>query len=113
MEDNPGLLPENLTRHGKERIIERVNTKGDKTPERQADLALRFGLRRKDMSGHLYRWVEKKCYKYPGKLIRLRTGYLYIFTMEEPAKLVTVFPIPKHLKTQARRLERKKRRSGF
>lgn len=113
VEEIPEILPENLTRHGHERIIERVNPKGDKTPEKQAQLAMRFGLKRKDINGQLYRWVEKKCYKYPGKLIRLHSCYLYIFTMDTPAKLVTVFPVPKHLRTQTRRLEKKKRRSGF
>lgn len=106
------MKPIGLTRHGAERLKQRVGEQSGKTIDEQAEVAYRCGLRRKDLNGKLYRWVERRCYQHPGKIARLHRGYLYFYGMDAPHQLVTVFPVPKDMRNQAKRLERRKRKGG-
>lgn len=100
-----------ISKHGKERIKQRVNNTTKKKPENLADFVLKNGIPIEKTSGDLYRWIDKRRKKYPDTLSLLYQEHLYIYSKNEPHVLITVLKILPHLKTKANRLESKQRRN--
>ena len=102
-----------LTGHGKQRITERIGRRLPKTPEQQASLAWRFGLSQENLSGGLFRWVDRRRIKFPGKIQLIYKKYLFVFSKEAPHKVITVYPVPNKFHGDCNRLEKKKRKNNL
>lgn len=96
-----------LTSHGKQRIKERINGKSRHSPEHQADLAWRLGLLQEQLSGAVFRWVDRRRIKYPGRILKIHRNFLFVFSMESPHKVITVYPVPKRFHAKCKRLAKK------
>lgn len=101
-----------ITNHAEERIRQRVNTKtNNRNPEELAELAFREGISMDKINGSFYRWLDKRCYKYPDTFIKLYQDFIYIFNKNTPHLLITIFKVPNRYLTASKRLSRKRRRN--
>ena len=82
-----------LTKHGKQRIKERVGVgKSDKKVQRAAQLALERGTKASEVKGTLGKYLIKQQNKYQcGNNIRIYASQIWIF---EDTTLITVKPVP-------------------
>ncbi len=82
-----------LTKHGKQRIKERVGVgKSDKKVQRAAQLALERGTKASEVKGTLGRYLSHQQEKYKcGNNIRIYASQIWIF---QDNTLVTVKPVP-------------------
>ena len=82
-----------LTKHGKQRIKERVGIgKSDKKVQRAAQLALERGTKASEVKGTLGRYLERQQEKYHcGNNIRIYASQIWIF---QNSTLITVKPVP-------------------
>ena len=103
-----------ITNHAKERIKQRMNSKTkNRNPEELGKLAFREGISVDKINGSFYRWLDKRCYKYPNTLIKLYKDFIYIFNKSTPPLLITIFKVPNRYLTASKRLSRKSRRNSL
>lgn len=101
-----------ITNHAEERIKQRMNSKTkNRNPEELGKLAFREGISVDKINGSFYRWLDKRCYKYPNTLIKLYKDFIYIFNKSTPPLLITIFKVPNRYLTASKRLSRKSRRN--
>lgn len=100
-----------VTEHGKQRINQRINNQTNRDPDDLAKIALEEGVPIEKLRGGLYRWADKRRYKYDDTLVRLFRNHLYIFSYSKPRRLITVIPVPKKFKNISNRIERKRKRN--
>ncbi len=84
-----------LTKHGRQRIAERVGVSGDHAAGKNTKCAYQQGIRLDETTGELRQWCFSKLTGHRGRYeLRIYRGNLYIF--KGPA-LVTVYPIPEEI----------------
>ena len=84
-----------LTRHGRQRMAERVGVSGDHAASSNTKSAYRQGIRLDETTGELRQWCFSKLTGHRGRYeLRIYRGNLYIF--KGPA-LVTVYQIPEEV----------------
>lgn len=82
-----------ITKHGRERISKRMGIP-KKSVDRQFQLALNKGYRRKDLKGHIVKWMTKEMHRNelnPKEAIVFNN---FLFVISYDNTLITVYPIP-------------------
>ena len=93
-----------VTKHAKERMKERCGIK-EKSADRMAKIAYEKGLKHRDLTGNLKKWVDRLYFKNrAANQIRLYGDKAYIFQNE---KLITVIQIPHNLVKEVVRISKK------
>ena len=93
-----------VTKHAKERMKERCGIK-EKSADRMAKIAYEKGLKHRDLTGNLKKWVDSLYFKNrAANQIRLYGDKAYIFQNE---KLITVIQIPHNLVKEVVRISKK------
>lgn len=100
-----------MTHHSRERINQRVNRHKKRPHNELAELAYHNGIPIESTHGSLYRWLDKRRFKYPNTLIRIYSDNVYIFKDSDNPVLITVFKVPNKYKSDVKKLQRKKRRN--
>lgn len=92
-----------VTKHAKQRMKKRCGL-NEKSADRMAKVALEKGLRHKDLTGNLKKWVDRLYfYNETANNIRLYGDKAYIFHGD---KLITVIQIPHNLVKEADKLRK-------
>ena len=90
-----------VTRHATRRTKERVGLP-KRIAEKNADKALQEGIRHKETSGGLHRYIEALYWKNrTANNVRIYCGNVYIFHNET---LITIFPLPQKYRKTAEKL---------
>lgn len=93
-----------VTKHAKERMKERCGL-NEKSVDRMAKIAYKKGLKHRDLTGNLKKWVDGQYLKNrTANQIRLYGDKAYIFQNE---KLITVIQIPHNLVKEVVRISKK------
>lgn len=94
-----------VTRHAKKRMKERCGL-NKKSTDRMAEIAYENGLKHRELTGNLKKWVSSLYfYNQTANQIRLYGDKAYIFHNTE---LITVIQIPPNLKKEADKLRKDK-----
>lgn len=99
-----------VSRHGKERVAERVGV-GKSKANRQATLALERGYHVHELAGNLQKWAVSQVYysnKKRSKVI-LYNNNLFVFDSSDDT-LITVIPLPSNLKKAYASLTKKSKK---
>ena len=95
-----------VTDHAARRTKERLGI-SKRISEKNADKALRMGIRHSDTSDSLHRYISSLHWKQQtANNVRIYCGNVYIFHDET---LITVFPLPQKYRKTADRLRKEKK----
>ncbi len=93
-----------VTKHAQDRIKERLGLNKN-AAARIAQKAYRNGVRHADTNGRLYRYICNATNTYKGTNIRIYGETVFVFKKnwedDQEVRLITVFQIPKNLRTNA------------
>lgn len=93
-----------VTDHAKQRTKERLGL-SKRLAEKNAEKALREGIRHKDTTGGLHRYVESLYWRHKtANNIRIYCNYVYIFSY---SLLITVFALPQKYRKTAEKLRKR------
>lgn len=93
-----------VTDHAKQRTKERLGL-SKRLAEKNAEKALREGIRHKDTTGGLHRYVESLYWKHQtANNIRIYCNYVYIFSY---SLLITVFALPQKYRKTTEKLRKR------
>lgn len=93
-----------VTKHAAKRMKERLGI-SKSTSEKNAEKALRLGIRHSDTSGSLHRYITSLYWKeQTANNARIYCGNVYIFHNET---LITVFPLPQRYRKTVERIRSK------
>lgn len=93
-----------VTKHAAKRMKERLGI-SKRTIEKNAEKALRLGIKHADTSGSLHRYITSLYWKeQTANNARIYCGNVYIFHNET---LITVFPLPQRYRKTVERIRSK------
>ena len=99
----------NITDHAARRTKERLGL-SKKVSGKNAEKALRYGIRHSDTSGSLNRYISALYWKHKtANNVRIYCNNVYIFHGET---LITIFPLPQKYRKTAARIDRKTTERG-
>jgi len=92
-----------VTRHAEKRTRKRIGLP-KRVTGKNADKALRDGVRHRDVNGSLRRYVDALYFRNTaGNNIRIYNDFVYIFHNQT---LITVFPLPQRYRKAAKKLQK-------
>ena len=84
------MIDAKLTKHGRKRLRKRLGLSKGSCVEKNASMALENGIRPKELTGRLRRYMDAMARRYGSQPV-LYNGYVYAF--KESDVLITCFPV--------------------
>lgn len=90
-----GAAMSRLTHHAKRRMEERGNITHDRDAEKNAERAMKKGIRHFETTGEVHKWMDGKfLHKRSASHMRIYRGYLYLFHY---GTLITLLELPERI----------------